>query len=88
MTEKFKKSIDKGNGVFGALQNNLSNPFDCIDCTLLITKLFAFGVSLRTLMYRIELNKSKQQKKTEIVRGLILNLVHPSLRFNFYLILI
>ena len=62
MTEKFKKSIDKGNGVFGALQNNLSNPFDCIDCTLLITKLFAFGVSLRTLMYRIELNKSKQKK--------------------------
>ena len=30
MTEKFKKSIDKGNA-FGALLNDLSKAFDCID---------------------------------------------------------
>ena len=39
MTEKFKKSVDKGNDVFGALQTNLSNPYQtaliahCTDCT-------------------------------------------------------
>ena len=44
MTEKFKESIDKGNA-FGALLTDLSKAFDCIDDTLLLAKLSAFGVS-------------------------------------------
>ena len=44
MTEKFKESIDKGNAL-GALLTNLSKAFDCVDHSLLIAKLSAFGVS-------------------------------------------
>ena len=44
MADKFKESIDKGNA-FGALLTDLSTAFDCIDHTLLIAKLSAFGVS-------------------------------------------
>ena len=44
MTEKFKESVDKGDA-FGALLTDLSKTFDCIDHTLLIAKLSAFGVS-------------------------------------------
>ena len=89
MTEKFKKSVDKGNDVFGALQTNLSNPYQ----TALIAHFWLLN-SLHLEFYYvplcIESNSINQNnnKKTEIVRGLILNLVHPSLRFNFYLILI
>ena len=44
MTEKFKKSIYRGNA-FGTLLTDLSKAFDCINHTLSIAELFAFGVS-------------------------------------------
>ena len=44
MSEKFKKSIDKGN-IFGALLTDLSKIFDCIDHTLLSIELFPFVIS-------------------------------------------
>ena len=83
MTEKFKESIDKGN-VFGALLTDLPKVLDCIDHTLLIDKLFAFGVSPLSLkllyyIYRIKLNKSKSIKI--LVMEMILSLLYHRVLF-------
>ena len=66
MTEKFKESIDKGNA-FGALLTDLSKAFDCIDHTLLIAKLSAFGVSPLSLklLYSYLSNRTHQIKINE-----------------------
>ena len=63
MTEKFKESIDKGNA-FGALLTDLSKAFNCIDDTLLIAKLSAFGVSPLSLklLYSYLSNRTQQIK--------------------------
>ena len=94
MTEKFKDSIDKGNA-FRALLNDLSKAFDCIDHTLLIAKLSAFGVSplslkliysyLSNRTQRIKINESFSNiTDTEFVvpQGSVL----VSLLFNIYMI--
>ena len=66
MTEKFKESIDKGNA-FGALLTDLSKAFDCIDHTLLIAKLSAFGVSPLSLklLYSYLSNRTQRIKISE-----------------------
>ena len=66
MTEKFKESIDKGNA-FGALLTDLSKAFDCIDHTLLIAKLSAFGVSPLSLklLYSYLSNRTQRIKINE-----------------------
>ena len=66
MTEKFKESIDKGNA-FVALLTNLSKAFDCIDHTLLIVKLSAFGVSPLSLklLYSFLSNRTQRIKINE-----------------------
>ena len=64
MTEKFKESLDKGNA-FGALLIDLSKAFDCIDHTLLIAKLSAFGVSplsLKLIYLFIKSNSANQNE--------------------------
>ena len=66
MTEKLKESIDKGNA-FGALLTDLSKAFDCIDHTLLIAKLSAFGVSPLSLklLYSYLSNRTQRIKINE-----------------------
>ena len=66
MTEKFKESIDKGNA-FGVLLTDLSKAFDCIDHTLLIAKLSAFGVSPLSLklLYSHLSNRTQRIKISE-----------------------
>ena len=66
MTEKFKESVDKGNA-FGALLTDLSKTFDCIDHTLLIAKLSAFGVSPLSLklLYSYLSNRTQRIKIKE-----------------------
>ena len=62
MTEKFNESINKGN-VFGALLTDLLKAFDCIDHTLLIAKLSAFGVSLLLLKLPYSYLSNRTQRK-------------------------
>ena len=64
MTEKFKESINKGNA-FGALLTDLSKTFDCIDHTLLNSKLSAFGVSPLSLklLYSYLSNRTQNQNQ-------------------------
>ena len=66
MTKKFKESIDKGNA-FGVLLTDLSKAFDCIDHTLLIAKLSAFGVSPLSLklLYSYLSNRTQRIKINE-----------------------
>ena len=67
MTEKFRESVDKGN-TFGALLTDLSKAFDCIDVSLFIAKLFAFGVlplSLK-LIYSYLSNQTQRIKIKKI----------------------
>ena len=66
MTKKFKESTDKGNA-FGALLTDLSKAFDCIDDTLLLAKLSAFGVSPLSLklLYSYLWNRTQRIKINE-----------------------
>ena len=72
MTEKFKKSTDKGNA-FEALLTDLSRAFYYIDHTLLIVS--PLSLKLIYSYYRIELSESKSMKISVI--ELILNLLYP-----------
>ena len=50
MTEKWRKSLDKG-GYAGALLSNLSKAFDSIDHELSIAKLHAYGLDKDVLEF-------------------------------------
>ena len=84
MTEKFKESIDKGSA-FGALLTDLPKAFDCIDHTLLIAKLSAFGISplsLKLLYSYLSNRINSKSKSTEIlVIELPLNLMYLRVLF-------
>ena len=91
MTEKFKEPIDNGNA-FGALVTDLSKAFDCIDHTLLIAKLSAFGVSpLLKLLYSYLSNRTQRIKidenfsdRTDIELGVPQNSILGPILFNQY----
>ena len=72
MTEKFKKSTDKGNA-FEALLTDLSRAIDYTDHTLLIVS--PLSLKLIYSYYRIEFSESKSMKISVI--ELILNLLYP-----------
>ena len=66
MKAKFKESMDRGNA-FRALLTDLSKAFDCIDHTLFIAKLSAFGVSPLSLklIYSYLSNRTQRIKINE-----------------------
>ena len=94
ITEKFKESIDKDNA-FGALLTDLSKAFDCIDHTLLIAKLSAFGVSplslkllysyLSNRIQRIKINGNFSDR-TDIEFGVPQGSILGPILFNIYMI--
>ena len=63
MTDKWKKSVDKGK-TFAALLTDLSKVFDCLPHDLIIAKLNAYGFSLSAarLMQSYLCNKKQRTK--------------------------
>ena len=94
MTEKFKESIGEGNA-FGALLTDLLKAFDCIDHTLLIAKLSAFGVSplslkllypyLSNRTQRIKINRNFSDR-TDIEFGVLQGSILEPISFNINMI--
>ena len=65
MTEKWRKTLDKG-GKTGAVSTDLSKAFDCIDHTLLIAKLDAYGFEKQSIDFlHSYLTKRKQRTKVD-----------------------
>ena len=61
MTEKWKKSIEKGK-TFASLLTELSKAFDCLPDDLIIAKLNAYGFSLSAARL-MQIYLSKKVKK-------------------------
>ena len=88
------ESIDKGNA-FGALLTDLSKAFECIDQTLLIAKLSAFGVSPLSLklLYSYLSNRTQRIKingnfsdRTDIEFGVPQSSILRPILFNINMI--
>ena len=61
MLEKWRETIDKGD-CFGALLTDLSKAFDCILHDLLIAKLHAYGVEMKSLRFLYSYLNGREQR--------------------------
>ena len=93
MIEKWKESLDNG-GVFGTLMTDPSKAFDCLHHGLLIAKLGAYGVDVKSFkLIQKYLSNRKQRIKVgnaysswkRILYGVPQGSILGSLIFNIFL---
>ena len=61
MIEKWRKSLDQG-GAYGAHLTDLSNAFDCLPHNLLIAKLHAYGLDIKSLKLMFSYLTNRKQR--------------------------